>query len=367
MGEHPTIERVESLTVDGFTAFDRSTLEFSDQLNVFIGENGTGKTHAMKLLYSMLRSIDAGAAEEERNKEEWRRGVADKLVAVFQPDSLGRLTNRGRGRRRADVDLRYHQTGSNGRRRCDIHFATNSSKRVKFNDSPPQLADVSTVFIPAREVLSIFPGFISAYRKRELEFDETFFDLCLALDANPLKPGVRPTEIDRVVEEFESQLDVQVSMEEGQFYVRENRRGAKLEAPLVAEGLRKLVTVLYLILNGAITRSSVVFWDEPEANLNPKYSSIVADLLTRLANSGVQVFVASHDYVLTQKLSLYSEYRDERPATPDIQFHGFRFDEDDEVAVDRAPTLPELPENPILEEFDALYDREMELFEKAGE
>lgn len=367
MGDLPTIQRVESLAVDGFTAFDRSGLEFSEQLNVFIGENGTGKTHAMKLIYSLLRGIGADPEEETRNKEEWRRTLADKLVAVFQPDSLGRLTNRGRGRRSADVELRYRQTGVDSTRGCGIHFSTNSSKRVKFDGSPPQLADVSTVFIPAREVLSIFPGFLSAYRKRELEFDETFYDLCLALDANPLKPGVRPAEIDEVVEEFENQLDVQVSMEEGQFYVRENRRSAKLEAPLVAEGLRKLVTVLYLILNGTITRSSVVFWDEPEANLNPKYSSIVADLLTRLANSGVQVFVASHDYVLTQKLSLYSEYRDERPSTPEIEFFGFRFDEDDEVAVDRAPTLAELPENPILEEFDALYDREMELFEKAGE
>lgn len=367
MDDLPTIERVESLELDDFTAFEEASIECSEDLNVFIGENATGKTHAMKAMYALLRGVHADPDENGRNKEEWRREIADRLVGVFQPDSLGRLTNRGQGRTSAEVKLGYRQSGTNPHRVCDVRFATNASKMVKFERSTPDPAEASTVFIPAREVLSIFPGFLSAYRKRELNFDETFYDLCFALDANPLKPGARRTEIDEVVEEFEEALDVDVRMEDGEFYVRENRRGADLEASLVAEGLRKLVTVLFLVLNGTITDSSVVFWDEPEANLNPQYSAIVADLLTKLADSGVQVFVASHDYVLTKKLSLYAEYPEAETGSPDIRFFGFRFDDRNAVTVDRAATLAELPENPILEQFDELYDQEMELFERAGE
>lgn len=368
MSNDPTIQQVDSLDVKAFTAFKESRLEFSEGLNVFIGENGTGKTHAMKLVYSLLRGIDSSKQrDEEWSKEEWRLGLAKKLVGVFLPDSLGRLTQRDQGRRNADVKLKYRQTGRNPERICHIKFATNASKKIKFQGTPPEPAGASTVFIPAREVLSIFPGFIAAYERRELRFDETFYDLCKDLNAAPLKPGVRARDIDELVEDFERELDVKVTKKRGQFYVRENRRGANLEAPLVAEGLRKLVTVLYLILNETISQSSMVFWDEPEANLNPKYSSVVADLLTKLAATGVQVFVATHDYVLTQKLSLYSEYRERLSETPDIQFFGFRFNEWKNVTVDRAPTLAELPENPILEEFDALYDQEMDLFEEAGE
>ena len=32
----------------------RPKLEFADGLNVFVGENGTGKTHLLKLPYAML-------------------------------------------------------------------------------------------------------------------------------------------------------------------------------------------------------------------------------------------------------------------------------------------------------------------------
>ena len=33
-----------------FTVFESETIEFCEGINVFIGENGTGKTHIMKLI-----------------------------------------------------------------------------------------------------------------------------------------------------------------------------------------------------------------------------------------------------------------------------------------------------------------------------
>ena len=43
----------ERLTLQNFTAFKECTMEFVPGVNVFVGENGTGKTHAMKALYAM--------------------------------------------------------------------------------------------------------------------------------------------------------------------------------------------------------------------------------------------------------------------------------------------------------------------------
>ena len=43
---------VKKIQLDNFTVFEKLSLEFSPGMNVFIGENGLGKTHIMKLLYS---------------------------------------------------------------------------------------------------------------------------------------------------------------------------------------------------------------------------------------------------------------------------------------------------------------------------
>ena len=47
---------VKKIQLDNFTVFEKLSLEFSPGMNVFIGENGLGKTHIMKLLYSACQA-----------------------------------------------------------------------------------------------------------------------------------------------------------------------------------------------------------------------------------------------------------------------------------------------------------------------
>ena len=48
--------KIQALTVQNFTCFEDVSFEFSTGINVFIGENGTGKTHILKLLYALINS-----------------------------------------------------------------------------------------------------------------------------------------------------------------------------------------------------------------------------------------------------------------------------------------------------------------------
>ncbi len=163
-----------------------------------------------------------------------------------------------------------------------------------------------TIFLPPREVLTLFPGFASAYMRRELEFDRTSYDLCIALDAKPLR-GPRPTVRADLLAPIEQALGGHVVVENGRFYL--DLPDGRMEAPLVAEGLRKLAMLAHLIANGSLTANAFLFWDEPEANLSPKLSQLTSDVVFRLAGAdeGVQVFLATHDYVLTSDLSLATE------------------------------------------------------------
>jgi predicted ATP-dependent endonuclease of OLD family len=43
---------LDQIKLDRFTAFEQLSLSFSPGLNVFIGENGCGKTHLLKLIYA---------------------------------------------------------------------------------------------------------------------------------------------------------------------------------------------------------------------------------------------------------------------------------------------------------------------------
>ncbi len=348
---------LKKIVLNRFTAFESATLEFSRGVNVFVGANATGKTHVMKLAYSVMRAWrdleKQGYQGARKSNAAFADRLAIKMSSVFRPDEgkLGRLVRRSRGRKKATIELELDE------RSIEFSLTTLGNVEAKHLGTK-EIPD--SILLPAREVLSIYPGFIGAYQNRELAFDETYYDLCLALSASPLR-GPRGETASALWRPLGDHLHANVSFENDRFYL-ETRDDGLIEAHLAAEGYRKIASVMHLIANGSLMKNAILFWDEPEANLNPRLTKIVSDFLLRLAGSGIQVFVASHDYLLTNELSLNAEYATEAARSAPIRFFAFGRAADGFVEVESGATLAELRRNPIMEEFEALYTRERGLF-----
>ena len=213
-------------------------------------------------------------------------------------------------------------------------------------------------YVPTREVLALYEGFAAAYQTRQIAFDETIYDACLALQSPLLRH--LPEELASVLNKLGGLLDGSVVLRGNRFYVQ---RGERLvEAQLLAEGLRKVAAVAQLVANGSIAPFGTLLWDEPEGNLNPTLVVRVADLLVDLAALGVQVIVTSHDYLFIRRLSLLSEYK-KRPDVP-IRFFGL-CPTDRGVEIETGDVLADLAHNPILDELTRQGDYERELFYEA--
>jgi predicted ATPase len=116
-------------------------------------------------------------------------------------------------------------------------------------------------------------------------------------------------------------LGCRAVLEDGRFFVHMTNPNAKVEADLVAEGYRKLAMVARLIANGSLDDKGYLFWDEPEANLNPRLIKRLAPLLLDLAQGGVQVFIATHSLYLMRELEVV---RSDRYQTLNTRFFGLR-------------------------------------------
>ncbi|MCC6999636.1 MAG: AAA family ATPase [Deltaproteobacteria bacterium] len=334
---------VNSIQVREFSAFEEAKLTFTSGINVFIGENGTGKTHVLKLIYAMLESARKGGDA---------RVLAAKLAGVFRPDGgqVGRLVRRRQGLATAIVKLTSDIGG--GRQEFTLHKSKLGGP--KFHG---WAEGERSVFLPSREILALYEGFIHAYTERELSFDETYYDACVALNANPAR-GVRKQAADEIVSTLREALGGHSELHGDRFYVKFSGDRALMEAHLVAEGLRKIASLERLVLNGMLTTNGFLFWDEPEANLNPRLTVVVADLLGLLAKQGVQVFVTTHDFLLARRLSASTA----KKGWPATQFFGFfRPQRKDPVKVEQGGTLEELAANPISEQFARQYEFEAEL------
>jgi predicted ATPase len=92
--------------------------------------------------------------------------------------------------------------------------------------------------------------------------------------------------------------------------------------------------VARLIANGSLDANSMLFWDEPEANLNPRLIRRLAPLLLDLAEAGVQVFIATHSLFLMRALELERHQRGSLMA----QFIGLKASAEG-VTVQQGPSL----------------------------
>ncbi len=276
---------------------------------MIIGENGLGKSHVLKALYSTLKSLTPdstsaeGVAFDKLGKSQSEKRLADELIGSLRPDTLGRLVKRQQGRNRSEVSLKFYDRNLN----IDFSFATNSRSQVEITKMPTASLGKTPVFIPTRELITLCPWFVSLYDSYNVPFEKTWRDTVSLLGAPSLR-GPREAKVKEFLAPIEEAMDGKVEVDSnGRFFLRVN--GGKMEATLVAEGLRKFAMLARLISTGVLLEQGYLFWDEPETNLNPKLIKVLARVIVGLADQGIQVFVATHSIFLLREIAILTDGR----------------------------------------------------------
>ena len=329
---------VTRIRLQQFTAFDALDLRPSPGINVLVGANGTGKTHIMKVAYA--------ACDATKDHVHF----AEKLTRVFMPaeGSIGRLVKRRRGG--SSAAAAKVQMGSSSIR---VSFSNRVKKPMSAAISQKKWKDVQlqSVYIPVKEMLANAPGFRSLYTERNIHFEEIYRDV---LDRAYLPPqlGAPDAQRRKLQEKLRKVLEGRVRAKNEEFYLKSQQ--GHLEFPLLAEGLRKLGLLWLLIQNGTLLQGSVLFWDEPETNLNPRLFGSVTEILLELQRMGVQIFIATHDYVILKQLDLQATNRDK------ILYHVLhRQEKSKELLCNTVGSYLEIDPNTIDDAFGEIYDLEM--------
>ena len=323
------------VTLERFTAFTHLSLDVSPGINILIGANGTGKTHLMKVCYAACDVSRSGIP------------FSEKLVRVMLPSggSPGRLVQRSVGNRSGTA------TVHRGDMKLDVTFSRDRKLPPGDKDSAWVAQPVQSVYIPVKEMLANAPGFRSLYAAREIHFEEVYKDI-LDRAYLPKLRGPIDQSRKRLLQSLQDVIGGKITVSNEEFFLR-NPNG-NLEFTLLAEGIRKLGLLWLLIQNGTLAASSILFWDEPEANMNPGLIGTLMNFLLELQRGGVQVFIATHSYVVAKELDLRTKDGD------DLMFHSFHREENSgEIVSSTASTFHDIHPDPISDTFTDLYDRQV--------
>ena len=327
---------IKSINLKNFTLFKENYLEFSAGLNIIIGENGTGKTQLIKLLYALIDSNNKMVTDSEN----YLFKIEKKIESIFYTN-IKNLIRKKESESSINLDFDKY----------------NFSFSFKDNDMSSYSITAKThnkkaLFIPAKEMLSFYTGFRSIYN--QTSFDETFYDLANSL--GKLVPKNRVLEIfeENILEDLEKILGGKIILEQDRFYLLE-KDGNKRDITLVAEGVRKLGTIFHLLANGTIEKGSVVFWDEPESNLNPKFIRYVAKILLELEKAGIQIFIATHSLFMVKEIEIL------RKKEHNIKYFSFGFDKENNLRVAQNKVFEYLDDLVFLDEEIEQSDRFMDI------
>lgn len=337
---------LDHIKLERFTAFEEFSLKFSPGLNVFIGENGCGKTHLLKLVYA---ACDVSTTQ---------KSFAEKLNRVFLPsgEQIGRLVKRRSTSSTGSVEVtRTVNTDGQSKSislRLSMSNHTREPSKATVSGAYKQWQEhpLTSVFVPVKDMMANAPGFRSLYSLRHIHFEEVYADIIDRAFLGTLKG---PTDKDRkrLLEILQQSMEGKVVTRNEEFFLKSPQ--GELEFTLLAEGIRKLGLLWVLIQNGTLLDGSVLLWDEPEANLNPRLMRTVVQILVELQRLGVQVFVTTHNYNLLKEFDLQLKPEDK------ALFHSLFRDEQRNVQVASFKRYEDLQPNAIDDTLGQLADREI--------
>jgi predicted ATP-dependent endonuclease of OLD family len=341
---------IEKLSVQNFSAFHQ--LEWNDlgSLNVITGLNSTGKTHLLKLLYSIARGIEEGNKTTEVSGNSKSIYILQKILHCIIPQPKGSESFITYGKSEAKLQTTVKAMTLKFLITADQNCSVDSA----FWDDH---LDIQSTFIPTKEIFSIFDAIVETREgsKRLLAFDDTYYDLVkdfrLPMAQQLTGEKSYPDYFHKMTEGGKIEyIDNQL------LFVKDK---LKLSMHQTAEGIRKLGIFDRLIRNHRIQFNQgncVICLDEPETNLHPEAIITFAEMLHDFAQNGVQVFLATHSYFMLKRLEQLAKEH-----STDYTMLDLRKDENGRIQAQQSLLRQGLPPNPIIEQSLELYKKDVDL------
>ncbi len=334
---------IQSVKLNNFGPITRLSVDKLGKINLIIGPNRSGKSILLKALYCAQRTLELTG--RGKNPISGKEILANKLYWTFQIDKIGSLVKRPES-----GPLSFEMKEMNGSV-FSFSFGADTEKKIIKFDTTSSPRNSNSVFIPAKEILSLHDLIKSSRELRmEFGFDETYYDLATAL--TPPTQGKIAKPFTSVRSRLENALGgrIEFSKEKKAWQYIQGKNIFDLH--ITSEGTKKIAIFDTLIANHFLSKDSIVFIDEPESGLHPGLLVELIDIIGELSHYGIQFFIASHSYFVIKKLYLMAKIN--RMSIPVISF-----DSAGENRVD--DLLDGMPDNQIVGESIKLYEEELSL------
>lgn len=355
---------LKRLHLQNFTVFADADFQFGPGLNVLVGTNGTGKTHLLKSGYAietarfnLSRELTSRLLTTNlSNSIAWTTTLYQVFPAVFSSSYLEPLI-RWNTNNQAEVTGNFQ--GDNESISFKL-FPANLETDKKTSSigavsGPATIVEAfKPVFIPAKDILT-FSWMLPGSEQIKIPGESNYLDLFNQLRLLPLRNPESNEAIAALTDIVGGEIRA-----EGDTYFLVDKSGRRVAISMIAEGIRKFGTLQKLLANGSLTKNSTLYWDEPEANLNPALLRKLAAILAELARQGFQIILATHSTDLLKEFHILSRQKDAKPLP--IKYFGLNAEPGEATRIIETDNFEHLPDVVALSEELKQADELEEIF-----
>ena len=330
---------ITSVALKNFGPLESIEWDNLANINLVLGGNGQGKTFLLKAMYAAIKGIEQnGRGDDNRTISEI---ISDKLYWTFQSEKLGELV-----RKPVESPLGFSMMTEQGG--VSFSFGQDTTRKVTVtSDTPP--TETNSIFLPAKEVLSLQKIILKSREQDAMfGFDDTYFDLARALRISTTK-GRNLTAFASSREKLRDFLGGKIEFDPQKDRWTFKKGSFRFPIGTTSEGTKKTAILDTLLGNRYLTTDSRIFIDEPEAALHPQAISELMEIITLLAECGIQFFIATHSYFVIKKLFIIALERD--MSIPVLSLGDGKAVYND--------MLDGMPKNSIIDESVRLYEEEV--------
>jgi AAA15 family ATPase/GTPase len=332
---------ITTISIENLGPIPQITADGLGKVNLIIGPNQSGKTFLLKALFAGMKTVEQYKRGKENRTD--KEILSDKLYWTFQASELGSIVRKGES-------FMSFSMVSDKEEELTFSFGPSAKKLASIDKNTFTPRNSNTVFIPAKEILSIRDIILEAKDENQFGFEEPYSDLAKALSR---------TQKGKNYDAFSQAREIVSSMVGGRLEYNEDKKEWQFrdndrkvyEVATTSEGVKKLSILDILLGNRYLDNQSVIIIDELEANLHPSMISQFLDAIFMLADSGIQFFISSHSYFVIKRLYIQAHRRD--ISIPVLSF--------DKGICTMSNLKDEMPQNPIIDESIALYKDEISL------
>ncbi|HAG82764.1 MAG TPA: ATP-binding protein [Cyanobacteria bacterium UBA12227] len=335
----------EYLLVEDFGIFTRFKWSEHHKINIIIGENDTGKTYILKLLYCLARSIEEYTKRSESDNKSWKAILSEKMFWIYQPSKqkLGEIVRKSGNRLNVEAKLQGKE--------YSFSFGKDTKDTIT-KSSEAQKLDLNALYLPPKEILTAFDAIATINEQlRIFGFDHTYQDLIQSLRV-PISLKKLDEPLEDILVNLQTLFRGELSVEKKRFVFKRGRD--KYDMSQVAEGIKKISILTTLIRNRTIKKGTILFIDELETNLHPHAIIALCDMLFALSQVDVQIYMATHSYFVLKQFEILA-----RKHQQSIQLCCLESSE--EIIVKFHDLKEGMPDNPIIDASIQLYEEDVRL------